>query len=440
MNTTTHLRALALTTTAAVALSACGNSTSSTGSSKTSTPSSTTATAPVGSNEKETATVNPRVLLSHDQGLTLLDAETGKTLKETKKPGFLRLSNAGDGRHVMVSDADVFRVFDMGISSQPHGDHKHNYTYEPGLAERTFAAPKAGHVVPHAGKVSLFSDGAGTIQTLDADQVGSKTVEPHTAKTKAPHHGVAIALPDGTMVHTEGTKDARKSIVATKNGKEIARTDDCEGVHGEAAPHSEGDDVAVFGCESGPVVYRDGDFHKVKVSGYVRNGNLAGSHESPIVLGDHKTKKIDDENAEAEHPTKVALIDSRNDSLTTVELGSSYWFRSLARGPEGEGLVLTYDGKVNVIDVETGKVTKRIDAIKPWKEKADWQEPGPAIKVAGDKAYVTDAENKELVVIDLESGKVAKRISLANTPVEMAVVDDVAEAPAHKEAHEGHAH
>ena len=102
--------------------------------------------------------------------------------------------------------------------------------------------------------------------------------------------------------------------------------------------------------------------------------------------------------------------------------------------------MLTYDGKVNVIDVETGKVTKRIDAIKPWKEKADWQEPGPAIKVAGDKAYVTDAENKELVVIDLESGKVAKRISLANTPVEMAVVDGVAEAPAHKEAHEGHAH
>jgi len=252
--------------------------------------------------------------------------------------------------------------------------------------------------------------------------------------------GSAIALPDGTMVHTEGTKDARKSIVATKNGKEIARTDDCEGVHGEAAPHSEGDDVAVFGCESGPVVYRDGDFHKVKVSGYVRNGNLAGSHESPIVLGDHKTKKIDDENAEAEHPTKVALIDSRNDSLTTVELGSSYWFRSLARGPEGEGLVLTYDGKVNVIDVETGKVTKRIDAIKPWKEKKDWQEPGPAIKVAGDKAYVTDAENKQLVVIDLEKGSVTKRIPLAHTPVEMAVVDGVAEAPAHKEAHEGHAH
>ncbi|CAM3093904.1 MULTISPECIES: hypothetical protein [Dermacoccus] len=166
MNTTTHLRALALTATAAVALPACGNSTSSAGSSKTSTPSSTTATAPVGSNEKEAATVNPRVLLSHDQGLTLLDAETGKTLKETKKPGFLRLSNAGDGRHVMVSDADVFRVFDMGISSQPHDDPKHNYTYEPGLAERTFAAPKAGHVVPHAGKVSLFSDGAGTIQTL----------------------------------------------------------------------------------------------------------------------------------------------------------------------------------------------------------------------------------------------------------------------------------
>lgn len=325
----------------------------------------------------------------------------------------------------------------MGISSQTHGDHRHNYTYEPGLAQRTFAAPHAGHVVPHAGQVSLFSDGAGTIQTLAVDQVASRTVEPEIMKTTQPHHGVAIALADGTMVHTDGTKDARRSIVATKDGKTVARTDDCEGVHGEAAPHSERGDVAVFGCETGPVVYRDGAFHRVTVSGYVRNGNLAASPHSPIVLGDHKTKKIDDENAEPERPTTVALIDSRSDTLRTVELGSSYWFRSLARGPKGEGLVLTYDGKVAVIDVDSGTVRKRIDAIRPWREKKDWQEAGPAIKVAGGKAYVTDPENKQLVVIDLDRGRVTKRISLQHAPVEMAVVDGIPEAPAR---HEDHAH
>ncbi|WP_233542807.1 hypothetical protein [Kocuria tytonis] len=61
-----------------------------------------------------------------------------------------------------------------------------------------------------------------------------------------------------------------------------------------------------------------------------------------------------------------------------VALGSHYWFRSLARGPRGEGLVLTYDGTLNVIDQDTGAVTAKIDVVQPRQEKADWQQPGPA--------------------------------------------------------------
>lgn len=413
---------------AAFALSGCGNTTDSAkkpSDSQAGTKASSTSPEP-GTNEKEVAKVNPRALIAHEGGLTLIDTTTGKVIQETKKPAFMRLSNAGDGRHVMVADSDVFRVYDMGIQSQPHGDHKHAYEFAPGLVKRTFNAKKAGHAVPHDGTLVLFSDGEGTMQIFDADQVASTTLEPKVAKAKEAHHGVALQFADGTLVHTEGNEDGRKTVVATKDGKEVARTDDCPGVHGEAAP--KGDNVAVFGCENGPVVFRDGAFHKVKVSGFVRNGNMAHSHESPIVLADYKTKKVTD-GEEPEHPTKVALIDSRTNTMRTVELGQTYWFRSLARGPHGEGLVLTADGKVAVIDPETGKVTKRIDAIKPWEEKKDWQEAGPAIKVAGEKAYVTDAENKSLVVIDLHEGKVDKTIKLPHTPVELAVVDGVAEAP-----------
>lgn len=425
-----YRRTLALPVAAAFTLTGCGNSSDQPGSgtsasSKKATPASSSAPA-VGTGEKEVARVNPRALIAHEGGLTLVDAVTGKVISETSRPAFMRLSNAGDGRHVMVADSDVFRVYDMGIHSQPHGDHKHNYEFNPGLTKRTFNAAKAGHAVPHDGQIVLFSDGSGTMQTLDADQVASTTVEPKTTKAKAPHHGVAIMFSDGTMVHTEGTDEERKSVVAEKDGKQIARTDDCPGVHGEAAP--KGDNVAVFGCENGPVIYSNGTFHKVKANGFVRNGNMAHSHESAIVLADYKTKKVADGD-EPEHPTKVALIDSRTNTRKTVELGQTYWFRSLARGPHGEGLVLTADGKVAVIDVESGTVTKRIDAIKPWKEKKDWQEAGPAIKVAGDKAYVTDAANNKLVVIDLEAGKTVKTISLPHTPVELAVVNGVTEAP-----------
>lgn len=70
-----------------------------------------------------------------------------------------------------------------------------------------------------------------------------------------------------------------------------------------------------------------------------------------------------DEAAEQEWPTRVALFDARDDSHQLVDLDSSYWFRSLARSPEGEALVLTYDGKLNVIDEEIGTVTQKIDVI-----------------------------------------------------------------------------
>lgn len=260
-----------------------------------------------------------------------------------------------------------------------------------------------------------------------------------------PHHGVALELADVPLFTTQGTEDERHTVrVLGKDGAVKAETTDCPGVHGEAAAApGASTDTVMAGCENGPVTYRGGTFHKVAVAdAYARSGNLAGSERSPIVLGDYKV----DEDAEQERPTRVALFDTRDGSHRLVDLGSSYWFRSLARGPEGEALVLTYDGKLNVIDVESGKVVRKIDVVQRWEEKADWQEAGPAIKVAGSSAYVTDAQNKKLHAVDLTKGEVAKTIDLPQTPVELAVVTGKPEAPAREEkahghvSHEGHDH
>lgn len=43
------------------------------------------------------------------------------------------------------------------------------------------------------------------------------------------------------------------------------------------------------------------------------------------------------------------------------------------------------------------------------------------LKASGGFAYITDAENRELVTIDLARGAVSHRTKLAHTPVEMAV-------------------
>lgn len=435
----------------ALTLTACGGQGAAPGQNPTepasAAPTSTSIADPgAGGNEREVGTVKARLLMAHADGLTLLDAGTGKVLKETEHSAFLRLNNAGDGRHVFVTDSDTFRLYDTGISSQPHGDHKHNFETDPGLTEVTYDMPHAGHVVLHHGRTVLFADGDGTILGMDSDKVADTGRGPTRYKADAAHHGVAMELADGSLLTTQGTKDARTTIQNKKGAKVLSETKDCPGIHGEAAAESDGDgDVVVFGCENGPVVFRDGAFHKVPVKdAYSRSGNLAGSDASPIVLGDYKV----DKDAEQERPTRVALIDTRNDSLKLVDLGSPYWFRSLARGPEGEGLVLTYDGSLRVIDEEKGTQTASIKVIEPWQEKKDWQEPGPAIKVAGDKAYVTDAEKKKLHVVDLHKKAVSNTYDLPHTPVEIAVTTGEAENPAKSadghghegEGHEGHDH
>ena len=131
---------------------------------------------------------------------------------------------------------------------------------------------------------------------------------------------------------------------------------------------------------------------------------------------------------------------------TTVDLGSSYWFRSLGRAEDGSAVVLTYDGEVTVIDEETGEVTAEYPVIEPWKEKDEWQEPGPILKVAGNTAYVTDAEAQKLVAVDLETGETVLEKDLEFAPVEMAVVTGEPESVKPEEAadaesgHDDHDH
>ncbi|KFC49413.1 hypothetical protein GY12_28150, partial [Micrococcus luteus] len=149
---------------------------------------------------------------------------------------------------------------------------------------------------------------------------------------------------------------------------------------------------------------------------YQRSGNLFGLHDSPIVLGDYK---VEEEPKEAvERPTKIALI-------APAPMSSPPWtsappmFRSLGRAEDGSAVVLTYDGEVNVIDEETGEVTAEYPGDRAWKEKDEWQEPGPILKVAGNTAYVTDAEAKKLVAVDLETGETVLEKDLEFAPVEM---------------------
>ncbi|MET8799568.1 zinc metallochaperone AztD [Nocardia sp. NPDC004568] len=353
-----------------------------------------------GSTE-ETAIADP-LAVTYDGGIHLLDGNTLVRGGGVELPGFNRVNPAGDDRHVIVSTSAGFRVFDA-VGGQ--------------FTDIEFPAQKPGHVVRHAGRTVLFADGTGTVTSFDPAELAEGA--PQTAEYQAahPHHGVAVELETGELAVTLGTEEERVGLVILDaDRKEITRSEQCPGVHGETTAAGE---TLVVGCQNGALVYRDGTLTKIpSPDSYGRIGNQAGSEKSPIVLGDYKK----DEHAELERPEQISLIDTEAGTIRLVDIGTSYTFRSLARGPEGEALVLGTDGALRVIDPGTGKVVRTIDVLDPWQEPLDWQQPRPALFVRDGIAYVSDTATKQIHRIDLASGTVTASVTLAETPNEISGV------------------
>ncbi|QIS03372.1 hypothetical protein F5X71_14510 [Nocardia brasiliensis] len=342
------------------------------------------------------------IAVTYDGGIYVLDPTTLAKTGEARLDGFNRLNPAGDDRHLLVSVKDGFRVFDA-VRAEFTGTE--------------FPAAKPGHVVRHAGRTVLFADGSGEVTSFASASLGKGKPPTEQYRAAAPHHGVAVELANKNLVVTLGTEEKRVGAVALdEQRKEIARSEDCPGVHGEAAAK---DEAVVIGCQTGALVFRDGAFTKVvSPTPYGRIGNAAGSDVSPIVLADYKQ----DKDAELERPQQVSLIDTVAGTLRLVDIGTSYTFRSLARGPLGEALVLGTDGRLHVIDPVAGTVTRSIPVLAPWQEPLKWQEARPALFVRGGMAYVSDPATKQVHRVDLAAGAVAATVALPAAPNELSGV------------------
>lgn len=421
-------RPLALGLALPLVLAGCGTAPSGTGA-----PAETPAEEPTAAQAAEVATATPRLVITHDSGLLVVDATTLETVEDLPVEGYTRISAAGDGRHVVVTTQGGFQVLDAGVWAEGHGDHDHYYAGDPEMTGTTFEAEEPGHVVSHAGRTVLFDDGTGAVTAFDADAVAEGGHDLRELTTPSAHHGVAVELTDGTMVVSEGTDDGGTGIrVLDARGNETAASDQCPGVHGEAVA---ADEVVVVGCEDGALVVRDGAISKVTAPDpYGRIGNQAGSEVSPIVLGDYKV----DPDAERERPTRVSLIDTRDASLRLVDLPASYTFQSLARGDAGEALVLGTDGQLHVIDPASGALTRSVPVIDAWTEPDDWQAPRPVLEVHDGTAHVTDPATRSVHAVDVETGEVYASGQLDVVPNELTVVSgDVSGHTGADTEHEG---
>ncbi|WP_232832776.1 hypothetical protein [Curtobacterium sp. YC1] len=362
--------------------------------------------ADAGSDSSATPTADgTRITLTYDGGLLTLDQDL-QVVADDAIDGFTRVNPAGDGRHVLVTVPEGFRVLDTAA--------------DPALTDAVFPADTGGHAVVHGDTTALFADGTGDVTTFDHTELdGADLPDVETTKSEAAHHGVAIELEDGTLLTTIGTEESRSGVRALDaDGEEIARSEECPDVHGEGAVTGE---VAVFGCTDGALVYDDGAFEKIDApTEYGRTGNLFTTEDSSVAVGDYN----DDPDSEGYLLDQIALIDAASGEYTVADMPEDvgFTFRDLARGPGDEAVVLGSDGALHTFDESTGEQLESYPVIDAWEGPTEWQDAHPALKVDGDVAYVTDPAEQKVHAVDLTTGEViASSDELPGVPNEIAV-------------------
>ncbi len=371
------------------------------------------ATEPTGETSAPSSAGAPRLAVTYEDGLAVLDAQTLEVVEEFDTEEFTRLNPAGDGQHLMLTTSEGFQVLDAAA---------------PALTDRVFEAEAAGHVVRHAGQTVLYDDGTGRTTVLETDALAEAGDElPETTTWEAPeaHHGVSIVLEDGTMITTVGDEESRSGAVALEpdgeDWTEIASSDECPGIHGEGTAAGE---AVVFGCEDGALLFRDGAFEKLQAPDeFGRMGNAYVSESSPLVVGDYNA----DPDAEGYLLDTVALIDTEAGTLEPVELpeGIEYTWRGIVRGPDDMAYLLGTDGAIHVMDPATGELGESFPVVDPWEGPEEWQNPHPAMIVDGDTAFVADPAERRVHAVDLTSGEVTtSSAKMPAEPNEMAVALD----------------
>lgn len=374
-----------------------------------STPASS---AGAGSPSSSPNAAGPRVAVSYEGGIVVLDGDTLQTVADLDSEEFTRLNPVGDGRHVLVTMSAGFQVLDTAAGS----------TEDAELTDLVFEADAPGHVVRHGGKTILYADGTSDTTIFDTDALvssGDELPETETVPGVEAHHGVSVVLEDGTFLTTVGDADGRTGIeVRDPAGEVVATSDQCPGVHGEGTA---ADEAVVFGCENGALLYHDGEIVKLDAPDqpYGRMGNAYVSETSPLVVGDYKN----DPDAEGYLLKAVTVIDTAARTLEVVELpeGVEYTFRDIARGPGDLAYILASDGSIHVFDPESREITDSFPVVAPWESPVEWQDPHPAIVVDGDIAYVTEPAENRIHAVDLTSGEVVTSTTLEVTPNEIAV-------------------
>lgn len=361
---------------------------------------------------KEVGKREPRLAITYEGGVMVVNAETLKLIKDIPhSEKHLRLRET-EHRYLLLDSGKGLETLDLGSYTKAHGDHGHSKVLDPSLTGQKFDVKKAGHVSPNADHTLVFDDGDGSVDVYATEHMFDKGAKPEKTVQLPAHHGNAYMIEGGKIVHTIAGKDGAHGVrVIDKDGKKLAESTDCPGTHGAAVAKG---GAMTFGCEDGTLLIKGDKITKIKAKDtFARMGNQYGHKDSKYVFSDYKT-------SEKDLAKKVAVIDTEAGTMKVIDMPTSYAWRGIDFSADGHGLVLTQDGTLHVIDPEHGDIHESIKVLEPFTEPEEWEKPSPTIHAQGHWVYVTDPATKKVHAVELSVNKVMATGTLPHAPNEIS--------------------
>ncbi|WP_227396057.1 hypothetical protein [Jeotgalibacillus aurantiacus] len=355
--------------------------------------------------DHEHASSHARLAVSHENGVWIIDSEGYEATESfDTKTSAIRL--AADDRHLFVSDRESgsVKLLDSGVWSEAHGDHAHDYVEAPSLSTFELIGDEPTHFVNHGGYSAIFYDGSGEVQVFDETAFTTENeLTPVTTIQVAPHHGVAVPLPDGHVLASYTPEDNPQPLpegvaLFDAAGEEVERFAGCPGLHGEASGGSGDTETIAFGCEGQLLIYSVTEQEAIEIplpDQNARVGTLKGLDNADYIVGNYSSE----ENPELN--THISILDLNERSVSTVDLGTEY-VGSMAMDEE-HAYVLGKDGEVYTVHLSTVEIEGSISSIEPIapSEGHGHGAPSPSMSLVEGNLYITDPAEMNLTLVDL---------------------------------------
>lgn len=349
-----------------------------------------------------------------------IDGKQGKVLArfDIASPAALHASQSGRSVFAVQRDANRVSAFTSGIAVDDHGDHGDIEIETPRALGVEISGDKPVHFVDHHGDIALFFDGEGVARIIREGDALDGKASAREVKTEAPHHGVAVAYGDHTLVswpnRTDPTKNPDGVRVVDASGAALAADVECPNLHGEA---SSGNLLAIA-CQTGLLLvksrggrpetshlpYADGLPRDTKVS------TLLGGKGLQYFLGNFG-------------PSAVVLIDPQDEAaFRLVELPTRRVHFAVDPVRVKFAYVFTEDGKLHRLNVLSGSIADTIELTQPYSMDGHWSEPRARIAVGGGDIFVSDPLAGTIHVVDAESFTKEREIAVPGKPFNIVAV------------------